>query len=226
MKPVQPGLFRLDPAAEICQLHREITEHLQTSLEKAIRIGQMLTEQKASLPHGDFGPWVAANLPFTDRTARSYMRFYRERDLLKTENVSVLSDASRLLATAKPSAWLPDVGEITIGTYCTGKDEMRTVYIQRHENPEFARWYQVVFTGKGEDDPSWIEGSWRGMHIDYLEGFVGRTYHVPFDAIDWEHVPAEGDILELMNHGCRLLWEVDPNTEWQRRATASAPQED
>ena len=39
---------------EITQLHNEIGGYLKMSLEKAIRIGQLLTEQKDSMEHGGF----------------------------------------------------------------------------------------------------------------------------------------------------------------------------
>jgi len=88
-------------AVEITKLHNEIAGHLRTSLEKAIKIGELLAEQKENLKHGEFTPWVKEHLPFTDRTARSYMRLHREKDRLKTETVSDLTSAYRLLAAPK-----------------------------------------------------------------------------------------------------------------------------
>lgn len=88
---------------EIIVLHGEIGGLLKTSLKKAIRIGELMTEQKASLKHGEFTPWIKANLPFTDRTARKYMQLYENRELLKTENVSGLTGAYKLLEAPKPT---------------------------------------------------------------------------------------------------------------------------
>ena len=82
---------------EIVALHNEIDGHLRMSLEKAIRIGELLTEQKDSLKHGEFTPWIKDNLPFTDRTARNYMRLYKQKDRLKTETVSDLKSAYQLI---------------------------------------------------------------------------------------------------------------------------------
>ena len=92
--------FRID---EISKLHGEIYGAFKTSLEKAIRIGELLTEQKQNLRHGEFTSWVENNLPFSDRTAQIYMRLYSERDRLKTEMVSVLNlkSAYRLLIEHK-----------------------------------------------------------------------------------------------------------------------------
>ena len=85
-------------ASEIIKLHNEILGLGRTCLEKAVRIGRLLIEQKAALKHGEFTDWIESNLPFTDRTARNYMRLYENRDLLKTENVSNLQGAYRLLS--------------------------------------------------------------------------------------------------------------------------------
>ena len=83
---------------EITELHNDIAGHLQQSLDKAIRIGELLAEQKRNLKHGDFTAWMINHLPFTDRTARNYMRLYENREKLKTETVSDLTSAYKLLA--------------------------------------------------------------------------------------------------------------------------------
>jgi hypothetical protein len=89
-------------ADEIVRLHNEIIGNLRMSLKNAIRIGELLTKQKADMKHGEFGTWIKSNLPFTDRTARNYMRLYSQQDLLKTETVSDLKSAYRLLESPKP----------------------------------------------------------------------------------------------------------------------------
>jgi hypothetical protein len=96
-----------DVTEEINRLHGEIVEFGRVTLEKAFRIGQLLTEQKQSLPHGQFGNWIASNLPFSDRTARNYMRLHRERGRLKTETASDLGSAYRLLMDRTETASIP-----------------------------------------------------------------------------------------------------------------------
>jgi hypothetical protein len=78
---------------EIIRLHNGILNSFKKTLADAIKIGELLTDQKGNLKHGEFMAWVNENLPFTDRTARNYMRVYKERDGLKTETVSDLSEA-------------------------------------------------------------------------------------------------------------------------------------
>lgn len=95
---------------EIVSLHSEVVGLLESSLRKAIRIGELLSGQKAKLEHGDFGTWIKANLPFTDRTARSYMNCWRNRKLLKTESISDLSSAYRLMSPSKR----PDIADFKV----------------------------------------------------------------------------------------------------------------
>lgn len=98
------GLSKTAHVAEINRLHREIDAALRTSLEKAIRIGELLAEQKAALRHGQWGAWVEANLSFTIRTATNYMGLYKNRNRLKSETVSDLAGAYRLLAAPRNDA--------------------------------------------------------------------------------------------------------------------------
>lgn len=97
--------------AEILKLHGELKGLVKRTLGTVVRLGQLLTEQKATLPHGQFAKWVDANLPFTDRTARTYMKVYHNRNIIKTERVSDLTAAYRLLAAPK--------GEVQVGKHRT-----------------------------------------------------------------------------------------------------------
>jgi hypothetical protein len=96
-------------AQEIVALHNDIIGAIRTTMPKAIRIGELLTQEKQRLGHGEWLPWITANLPFTDRTARNYIRLYENKDRLKLENVSDLSAAYRMLSAPKDEIELPDV---------------------------------------------------------------------------------------------------------------------
>lgn len=93
---------------ELKQIHAELEQVGRTVLEKAIRAGEILTDVKAGLEHGQWLPWLETNMPFTDRTAARYMRVYERREELKFDSVSNLADAYRLLTDAKPE---PGVSE-------------------------------------------------------------------------------------------------------------------
>jgi len=91
----------LQRAGEIRRLHEEIIGSFRMTLDKAIRVGELLTEQKASLGHGAWLPWIRENCPFAERTARDYMRFWERREELKTASLADLAGARRLLANEK-----------------------------------------------------------------------------------------------------------------------------
>src|SRR5665213_3095606 len=84
--------------SEINKRHAEIIKAARTSLDNAIRIGELLSETKSGLKHGEWLPWLQSNLTFSDRTARNYMRCYDERERLKAETISNLTEAYGLLA--------------------------------------------------------------------------------------------------------------------------------
>jgi len=91
--PISP---RADAISEIVALHAGIITSARTALDAAIRIGQLLTEQKDALKHGEWLPWIEANLPFDRRTATNYMAVYDKREIVS--HLDSPTDAYRLLA--------------------------------------------------------------------------------------------------------------------------------
>jgi hypothetical protein len=88
-----------DRAAHITKLHQELVVSARSSLTKAIEIGRLLTEQKATMNHGTWLPWIKESLPFSQPTAFNYMQCYEHREqLLQVNN---LSEAYKLLAPPK-----------------------------------------------------------------------------------------------------------------------------
>ena len=82
---------------KIRALHVEISGFLKMTLDRAIKIGGLLQEQKGELNHGEFIPWIKENCPFSERLARDYIRFYDNRDELKTAKVADLTEARKYL---------------------------------------------------------------------------------------------------------------------------------
>jgi hypothetical protein len=82
---------------EIINLHNEVRAHAETMIQKAIRIGELLVEQKQKMQHGRFTQWVTENLPFSIRSAQNYMRVFINKDKIENENISLLSDAYNIL---------------------------------------------------------------------------------------------------------------------------------
>jgi hypothetical protein len=61
-------------AAEINEAHALAMQHAGEAVAQGIRVGHLLLEAKAKIPHGQWLPWLRANVTFSDRTAQSYMR--------------------------------------------------------------------------------------------------------------------------------------------------------
>lgn len=67
---------------------------LKRTAEGVWQMGELLTEVKSTLQHGEFGRWIEAELGLTDRTARNFMKVY---DAFKTEKISDLNAAPSVL---------------------------------------------------------------------------------------------------------------------------------
>src|SRR5262245_54946552 len=80
-------------AQEIVKLHRELLSSLKMTIEKAIRIGELLIQAKAEMKHGQWLPWLKNNVPFTTVTAQSYMRCFDHKAELKSKSILHLTDA-------------------------------------------------------------------------------------------------------------------------------------
>ncbi len=96
---------------DIINLHNQLVANLKKNLVTAIQIGELLCRVKSTLEHGHFGVWITDKMPFSDRTARNYVRLYKNKEQLKTENISDLSSAYKLLAEPKEPQDLGDTWE-------------------------------------------------------------------------------------------------------------------
>ena len=76
---------------ELNELHQQIEGKLRSTVQDAIRAGEILTQAKDDLPHGGFLPWIKQNCVFSERTARNYLSLFRYRN--KTATVADLQDA-------------------------------------------------------------------------------------------------------------------------------------
>jgi len=63
-------------ADRIIECHRGISGSMKQAVDYALEAGQLLTEQKAELKHGDFLPWIKAYMPFGQSAAFNYIKIY------------------------------------------------------------------------------------------------------------------------------------------------------
>jgi hypothetical protein len=181
--------------AEIRNLHGEIVAAAKTTLAHAVRIGELLADIKAGLNHGEWLPWCSTNLPFTDRTARNYVRLFQHRDRLKSETVSDLGDAYRLLADERkpaveivqppPAAWQPLPGRWMMATApaTMGGSWWLDVAPSIHAGFFFVSALFNEF-GNGNAGGS-IEGSMKAVHAGRVAAFIHRITGSSPDALTW-----------------------------------------
>jgi hypothetical protein len=82
---------REDPdAAEIIKLHDVAVFFGTQTLMIAVKCGELLAKKKDSLSQGQWLPWVKRNLPFTDRTARRYIKVWHNRQTFKEERPKLI----------------------------------------------------------------------------------------------------------------------------------------
>ena len=96
---------RLNEIAETVKAeHAEIEIAMRESLARAVKVGELLTEAKALVKHGEWGQWITDNCQFSERTAQNYMRIHeRFPELAKAQHVTDLTyrEAVGLLAEPK-----------------------------------------------------------------------------------------------------------------------------
>jgi hypothetical protein len=95
-----------DLAARINAAHEAAAAALKSSVVHAMQAGELLLEAKDHVGHGGWLPWLKANFPFSDRTARLYMQVARRRADVETKMATVadltVREAVETIAANKP----------------------------------------------------------------------------------------------------------------------------
>ena len=81
-----------DLASRIRSAHRDVSNSLARSIERAFDAGDLLIEAKRQLnKHGDWLPWLRDHVKISERTAQRYMRLTNHRAAIEA-NTTALSD--------------------------------------------------------------------------------------------------------------------------------------
>lgn len=92
-------------AADIRREHAAVGEAAARGLQHALAAGGGLIEARASLAHGAWSAWLAANVPgLSARTAQLYMQLARNRDRLNAQRVADLSLRAASALVSRPAA--------------------------------------------------------------------------------------------------------------------------
>ena len=134
--PAQAGSNSLPHlAARIRAEHEAAEASYRKGIQHALAAGELLTEAKAKVQHGQWLPWLEANCGLSERTSQRYMRLFNERATLEanTTRVSDLSIRGALNLLVKPDT-----------------DE--------HPFAEFEEWFEQQINGPFNDwdiSPKW-----------------------------------------------------------------------
>lgn len=94
-----------DIAAQINGMHVRANAQAREALATAKACGELLIRAKAEVKHGDWLPWIAANLSFGPRQAQKYIKLARYWDELEAKSNShfSLDEALSLLTSPRKS---------------------------------------------------------------------------------------------------------------------------
>jgi hypothetical protein len=87
-------------ASEIRQEVDAAERAWQDGVGHAIRAGELLLKAKAQVKHGEWLPWLEANFPGSERSARNYMRLAANRQ--RVADLPTIREAVAALAEVKP----------------------------------------------------------------------------------------------------------------------------
>lgn len=166
--------------AEVRTEHDACGAAAQTSIEHAIKAGQLLEEAKALLKHGKWLPWLADNCGLSERTAQRYMRL--ARNAAKSDSVADLNAAERLLSTT---------GLLDLDLSCGAIGQNRNGVFIRIEpcgqHGIYARYCHIIVTrcsGNDDDDGTYTR-TLEGVHESEIVAWLRQKGGVDVDALEW-----------------------------------------
>jgi hypothetical protein len=98
-------------AAQIEAEHQAAIGAAHSAIGHAIACGDLLSDVKAGVAHGEWLPWVAANLSFGERQARKYMQLASNAEVVRIRTCGAdlgINAALELIAQPEPEPEAPD----------------------------------------------------------------------------------------------------------------------
>lgn len=237
-------------ATSISSECRLALESAETAVEHARRAGELLTEARQSIPHGEWRRWVEAQCGISARTAQKYIRLHaRWAEIAASdgarlginESLALIAEPKRLPeAPAEDRTDLPfDLPEpgwqvaALIGEDDAPVDEdgERPIYvIVTATTPETGDYYHIE-VGHSDDTESFTKRALNGSVLRFsLERVFLRG--VSIDDLDWHTTEAEPMPGTSLRHkpywshpdtGCPELNAIEHDF-WQARVAKDGPE--
>ncbi|MFI5003829.1 MAG: DUF3102 domain-containing protein [Solirubrobacterales bacterium] len=96
-----------DLAREINTEHGHVEAHKRTTIQHAIRCGELLLEMKQRVGHGNWLAWVEAHFEASERTARNYMEIAKSAAVADLGDDTTMRSALRALASPSQAKKAP-----------------------------------------------------------------------------------------------------------------------
>jgi hypothetical protein len=225
-------------AAKIAEEHARAQAAMRTSVEHALRTGEMLIEAKRRVGHGGFDIFIKTYCKLAPRTAQAYMRLARElpklptakaqrvADLSLRDAISAVATDSRNIAALPPPAADQALKE--------AKNDRLRCAVSRQQTAERSRarpaeppTYETVVVGRVGPPPELTSPDWPAWRLGLRYGFMDcvRT------ALRQHPELFAADILEALNDVyCEIqengLSDLDSTVEALRIAVEAALMEE
>ena len=132
MTILQPGEIEIyDIVEEINREHELCIGSMRNVLEHAIRVGELLIEQKEKVPYGEWDLWVQMNCTFKRRQSYNYMRVAKSvQQGAQLKDITSLRKAVRFLTEPdqKPKPEIEPEQELAISFSWFNDERVTDVY--------------------------------------------------------------------------------------------------
>jgi len=193
-------------ATDINEAHRLARQCAGSAVEHAIRCGELLQEVKASLKHGEFGPWIEAHCGFDRSTATRYMKAARQ-----IATGVAISSLRHLFPSGQPQepqhrkdpeplpidgcdvtvpSWLPESGELALGAH----KRMADVIVCIQQSPGHPGFYDAAVV----EAHGGVEGTRRPMRGSGIDKYL-RPRWGGAGGFDWQWCPTDPELWAILS---------------------------
>ena len=193
--------LKVNIAAQINYHHQTARQQADEAIRHAEEAGKLLMEVKAALPHGEFGPWLDANVLVSQRQAQRYMAVAQGKPVpvralgSKNDTVSYLEDATKPTTDWPAPKWQP-----AANTWYSARWDKASFWVVPSTHEGFfhvSKLHQDATAKPDPDQPDWdgeslFDGSKRPMRADVVEQFLWTLGMSEPEKIDWEMLDKPG----------------------------------
>lgn len=186
--------------------HASALKHAGRAIEHAKRAGMLLIEAKRRLPHGQWLPWLEANVSVSDRQAQRYMAAAKGKP---TTVKAIKND----IVSHLPS-WLPTGGKLAMCDFTADGCD----YLMVHEVGHAPGYFYVVYISGGIETGGILDWTKRGILAAYVEDTIldflpGKyTRRAEIGKFPWTYYEHENDFYDTY---------IKPHNDWARSQKAA-----